>query len=185
MQLGAIGVVVYSSACLAAKPSQDEMPGQSRSGVAGSSRPAARTPSAPLTREGATAQLQAQFQALDTNKDGFLSQGEIAAGVQSRRAQVINAVRKQRETAFLQMDTNKDGQLSRDEFLAGGPKFSGPVPDGSKALARFDTNKDGRVSQNEYLAVALAAFDRASGRANTTRSTTSKSTTDSSKKSTQ
>jgi len=184
MQLGAIGVVVYSSACLAAKPSQDEMPGQSRPSVAGSSKPASTQP-APLTREAASAQLQAQFQALDTNKDGFLSQAEIAAGVQAQRARVIAAVRKQREAAFLAMDTNKDGQLSREEFLAGGPKFTGPAPNGSKALARFDTNKDGKVSQNEYLSVALAAFDRANGRTNTTRSTTSKSTTDSTKKSTQ
>lgn len=185
MQLGAIGVVVYSSACLAAKPSQDEMPGQTRSGVAGSSKPAARTQPAPLTREAASAQLQAQFQALDTNKDGFLSQAEIAAGVQAQRARVIAAVRKQREAAFVAMDTNKDGQLSREEFLAGGPKFTGPVPDGSKALARFDTNKDGKVSLNEYLSVALAGFDRANAtRPTTTRTNTTKSSTDT-KKSTQ
>lgn len=163
IQLGAIGAVVYSSSCLAAKTKQDEMPSQSRpAATAVAPRPANAQP-APLTREAASARLQAQFQSLDTNKDGYLSQAEIAAGIAARRAQVIAQIRKQREAAFLAMDTNKDGQLSRDEFLAGGPKFSPVAPDGSKALARFDVNKDGKVSLNEYLSVALAAFDRMTG----------------------
>jgi Ca2+-binding EF-hand superfamily protein len=160
MQLGAIGVVMYSSSCLAAKPQQEGLQGQSHAGVL-APKPATSAQPAPLTREAASAKLQAEFQSLDANKDGFLTQAEIAAGLQARRAQVIAAIRKQREAAFLAMDTNKDGQLSRDEFLAGGPKFSTVLPDGSKALKRFDTNKDGKVSLNEYLSVALASFDRA------------------------
>src|SRR3954469_10902119 len=74
VRLGVIGVVVHSTACLAAKTKQDELPGQPRSSVAATPRPAANTQPAPLTREAASAQLQAQFQALDTNKDGYLSQ---------------------------------------------------------------------------------------------------------------
>jgi Ca2+-binding EF-hand superfamily protein len=183
MQLGVIGAVVYSSSCLAAKTKQDELPGQSRPVAAAASQPAAN---APLTREAATAQLQAQFQALDTNKDGALSQAEIAAGVSARRAQVIATVRKQREAAFAAMDTNKDGQLSREEFMAGGPKFTGPAPDGSKALRRFDTNKDGKVTMSEYLTVALAAFDRANAsRTSGPRTNVNRAPADNTKKTTQ
>ena len=160
MQLGAIGVVIYSSVCLAAKPKQDELQSPSPTGVA-APKPVGTSQPAPLTREAVSAKLQAQFQGLDTNNDGYLSQAEIAAGIAARRAQIIAQIRKQREAAFLAMDTNKDGKLSRDEFLAGGPKFSPTPPDGSKALARFDLNKDGKVSLNEYLTVALANFDKA------------------------
>jgi Ca2+-binding EF-hand superfamily protein len=169
MQLSAIGVVVYSASCLAAKPAQQELSGESHTGALATPRSSASAQPAPLTREAATTKLQAEFQALDTNKDGYLSQSEIAAGLVARRAQLIAAIRKQREAAFLAMDTNKDGQLSRDEFLAGGPKFSSVLPDGSKALSRFDLNKDGKVSLNEYLAVALANFDKA----NTNKAATS------------
>ena len=173
MQLGAIGVVVYSASCLAAKPKEDALPSQTR--VASAPKPAAN---APLTREAASANLQTEFQTLDTNKDGFLSQAEIAAGLVARRSQAIAAIRKQRDTAFVAMDTNKDGQLSRDEFMAGGPKFSPVLPNGSKALKRFDTNKDGRVSLNEYLTVALSQFDRATAN----RSTVNKAPADAAKK---
>jgi Ca2+-binding EF-hand superfamily protein len=167
MQLGAIGAVIYSTSCLAAK---QELPTQSRSGGAATTKSAANAQPAPLTREAVSGKLQAEFQTLDTNKDGFLSQAEIAAGVSARRTQIITAIRKRRDAAFVAMDTNKDGQLSRDEFLAGGPKFSAAQPDGSQALKRFDTNKDGKVSQNEYLTVALAAFDRQTGnRTNVTK----------------
>jgi Ca2+-binding EF-hand superfamily protein len=181
MVAGAVGVVICSSASLAARPKQDELPTQSRPDVATTPAAATNARPAPLTREGAAAQLRAQFQTLDTNKDGFLSQAEIAAGIATRRTQVVAAIRKQREAAFQAMDTNKDGQLSRDEFMAGGPKFAPGAPDGSKALNRFDVNKDGKVSLNEYLSVALSAFDKASP----SRPAPAKAPVDSSKKGTE
>ena len=163
LQVGVVCAALYSASSLAARPKEDELPSPSRTAATSAATPAATAQQAPLTRDAVAAKLRAQFQTLDTNKDGYLSQEEIAAGIAARRTQLIAAIRKQRDAAFVAMDTNKDGQLSRDEFLAGGPKFSPAVPDGSKALSRFDVNKDGKVSLSEYLTVAVGAFDKANG----------------------
>ena len=115
---------------------------------------------APLTREQFIAKLQTQFQSLDTNKDGYVTQAELAAGLAAEQTRVLAQLRQQREAAFNAMDTNKDGVLSREEFMAAGPRANGPAPDGSKIMEKLDANKDGYLTFAEYTALALQAFDR-------------------------
>ena len=115
---------------------------------------------APLTREQFIAKLQEQFQAADTNKDGYISQPELAAALAAEQTRVLAQLRQQREAAFDTMDTNKDGVLSREEFMAAGPRANGPAPDGSKLMQKLDTNKDSFLSFAEYSALALQAYDR-------------------------
>jgi Ca2+-binding EF-hand superfamily protein len=120
----------------------------------------AEAPPQPVTRAGLATELEREFRALDTNKDGYLSQAEIAAGQVNRQKQLEALARKRREAAFTAMDTNKDGQLSHDEFLANNVMAKRPMPNGAKALVRLDANKDGRLTLAEYTALMLSNFDK-------------------------
>lgn len=80
------------------------------------------------------------FRSLDTNKDGEISDDEIAAATKSLKG----------------LDKNKDGQLTPDEFQ---PTFGGPGGPGGfggppmqqeiKLLAKFDEDKDGLLNLAE------------------------------------
>ncbi len=80
------------------------------------------------------------MEALDTDKDGSLQQGEIDMAV----------------VALRKLDKNKDGTLSADELRpAGGPSMSGPGggdrPGGGRgpSMDFLDKDKDGKISKEE------------------------------------
>ena len=87
------------------------------------------------------------FDRLDTNRDGFLSRGElepigpgpVVAGP------VVGAPIEAPASAFARLDTNRDGFLSRAEA---GNMFS-TIPGGS--FDSFDTNRDGYLSMTEAM----------------------------------
>ena len=72
-----------------------------------------------------------QFDALDTNKDGYLSREEVAAGK-------TNFARKVLENFDL-IDTNQDQKLSREEVRAAG----------RRRFLMFDKNRKGYLTQEE------------------------------------
>ena len=79
--------------------------------------------------------LEAQFDAIDTNKDGKITEAEDKAYV--KLMQEINNIRKEMSKLA---DTNKDGKITPEEQKA--------------LLEKMDTNKDGNVTleeQKEYL----------------------------------
>ena len=96
---------------------------------------------ATVLRQDAEGQAAAHFAALDTDKDGTLSPGELAAARPMRpgapaegRAQGRGAGRMAR-----MMDANGDGKVSKDEFVAG-------------TLRRFDmmdADHDGKLTRAE------------------------------------
>jgi Ca2+-binding EF-hand superfamily protein len=104
------------------------------------------------TRQSATAKLDAEFAESDTNKDGVLSQAEIAARMGRMKVgggKTLDATHAQRlATLFMQRaDTNKDGKVTKAE---------------SKALMtaafdRYDLNKDGKVDVQEAGRARAAA----------------------------
>lgn len=146
-------------------------------------------PGAPRTRAEVQAKTQERFTALDTNRDGAVTQAEIDAS-RAKRVQERDAKRAERRTAMFQrLDTDRNGQLSPAEFAArpardadardgehrgrrgdrhggrgghhrGGPDGAGR-DGGQGMLARMDANHDGRVTLAEMQAPALARFDRA------------------------
>lgn len=71
---------------------------------AGAERPAP-------TRAALQARLEAQFDKMDTNRDGILTPEERKAAIAARHTQM-------REGAFARLDTNRDGAISREEFAA-------------------------------------------------------------------
>lgn len=113
----------------------------------------------PMTRQEFIANVQARFNAMDTNHDGVLDAAEVAAAQQKEIAEA-NAVERQRaEAEFARLDTNHDGQLSKAEFMAAVPSVK-PNQTPQQIIGSFDTNKDGKISAQEYEARPLASFDR-------------------------
>jgi Ca2+-binding EF-hand superfamily protein len=123
-------------------------------------KPAA-APQAPQseTRAVFTQNVDATFNEVDTNKDGFVTRAEIDAA-QTKQLQAMNAARQQQLAAeFKKLDTNKDNQLSLAEFQAAAGPMPATQPDAP--IAKLDTNKDGKISRDEYRAPKLADFDKA------------------------
>ncbi|MBU2982922.1 EF-hand domain-containing protein [Lentibacter algarum] len=75
------------------------------------------------------------FEQLDTNSDGKLSQEELKAGGDQR---------------FTQSDSNNDGKITKDEAVAKAGERAGQRFD--KMLEKFDADKDGALTQDEIRA---------------------------------
>ena len=77
--------------------------------------------------------LEEQFDAIDTNKDGKMTETEEKAYVKK-----IQEIRQVRQSLLKLADTNKDGKVSKEEQDA--------------ILPLMDTNKDGNVTLEEQKA---------------------------------
>ncbi|QQS13900.1 MAG: EF-hand domain-containing protein [Rhodospirillales bacterium] len=121
----------------------------------------------PTTTPAKAERGRAQFDRIDTNKDGFIDRQEARAA---------------RETMFDRLDANKDGRITREEIAAGrrqGPKGqSGGInaqptdaqrPAGAaqaraarldRMFQKLDADKDGGISRAEWNVTVDARFDR-------------------------
>ena len=133
------------------------------------------------TRAEVTQRVQAMFQRLDANRDGALTQQEIAAvrtQAKGQRAQrPADPARQQQriDRAFARMDVNRDGSITRQEFAqareargerrgeARGERRGMRGMGGMRGqmLAMADANRDQRVTLQEATSAALQHFDRA------------------------
>ena len=77
--------------------------------------------------------LEQQFDAIDTNKDGKMTEAEEKAYVKK-----IQEIRQVRQSILKLADTNKDGKVTKEEQDA--------------ILPLMDTNKDGNVTLEEQKA---------------------------------
>ena len=115
-------------------------------------------PTQMVTRASLTAQLQANFKALDANGDGSIDAKEADAANASAATRAEAKVSAEMDADFTRLDTNKDKQLSLAEFKAMAPKVN-PVA-AAQSIGRMDSNKDQKLSFSEFSGVPLAAFDR-------------------------
>ena len=137
--------------------------------------------SEPMTRVDVEARAKARFAEMDANKDGAMTQAEIA----STRTEHMS---KMQGEMFTKMDADKNGSISRAEFDAhhqhmmsegtapppmaghgemkrkhmghgeGGKGRMGRMDDRRFGMA--DTSKDGIVTEAEATQAALARFDK-------------------------
>lgn len=144
----------------------------------------------PQTRAAVAARVQARFASADSNRDGFVTQDEVRARSEARRADRRERRGERREQRFEQLDSNNDGSISRAEFEApravrggdrgerraqraerrgqrfahrGGRGHSGGMMMarfGARAFAAMDENRDGRLALAEAQRTALQRFDR-------------------------
>lgn len=77
--------------------------------------------------------LEQQFDAIDTNKDGKMTEAEEKAYIKK-----VEEIRQIRQNLFKLADTNKDGKVTKEEQQT--------------LLEKMDTNKDGNVTLEEQKA---------------------------------
>lgn len=120
----------------------------------------AATALAQETRASATAKLDKEFAASDTNKDGSLSRAEVEARMAKMKmgsGKSLDATHAKRVAALFiaRADTNKDGKVSRAESDA----LMGAV------FSAYDTNRDGKVDGAEAARARAAANGAVKGKA--------------------
>ena len=133
------------------------------------------------TRAEVTQHVQAMFQRLDGNRDGVLTQQEVASLRGKAKAQrterKADPARQQArlDRAFARIDANKDGSISRQEFTQARAdrgerkgeqrgehrRMRGMGGLGGQMFAMADVNRDQRVTLQEATNAALQHFDRA------------------------
>ena len=109
-----------------------------------------------ISRARFIADMDAQFRAMDSDRNGQLSAAEIES---SQRAQASGEASKRNRTLFVLLDSDKDGKLTPEEF----DRFNNPPPNTANAapvIARMDSNGDRQVSPAEHRAAMLVNFDR-------------------------
>lgn len=113
----------------------------------------------PLAKTDFIKNVDARFNAMDTNHDGVVTRAELAAELQRELNQARQLATQKLRQQFNQLDTNHDGQLSFAEFSAViGNIRSAETPD--QKLQELDSNHDGKISAAEYRAPELARFNR-------------------------
>jgi Ca2+-binding EF-hand superfamily protein len=87
--------------------------------------------------------LANNFAAIDTDKNGKLSQQEVIAFLQAQREQMVRRILAADEEAFRRIDANHDGYISREEAT------KAPAPLLAANFDAIDINKDGKLSPQE------------------------------------
>ena len=153
--------------------------------------PAAAQPQRPMgqgmTRADVESRVAAQFQRVDANRDGFVTQAEAEAARNAFRAQAQQRRGERRDALFARLDVDRNGVISREEFNAPrqraeagergerrmargdrqGQRFAGRGMRGRmgggfgpEAFQRLDADRDGRISLAEATRARLERFDR-------------------------
>ena len=105
--------------------------------------PAAR----PILRDNVLKRAGAQFDRLNTKKDGFLDKAQMDAAIE----EAVAKLRAKMQLRFSEADANKDGRISREEFIAArGDWFSS-----------VDSNGDGIIDADEMRAYNAERFKKA------------------------
>jgi Ca2+-binding EF-hand superfamily protein len=132
----------------------------------------------PMTRAGIAQMVQTHFAKLDANKDGFITQAEMDAGMTARHERMAQRKEQRGDKMFDRMDANHDGSITRQEFDSAHQAMVGRMGQhggmgmrgmgmmhgagmGAHMFEMADANKDGRVSLEEATNAALAHFDKA------------------------
>jgi hypothetical protein len=136
--LAGAGVAALAAVAASAQPSPPPAP------PAPSMREAPRAPH-PVTRAEVKAKVDAHFARLDTNRDGFLTPDEIAAGHGGRGGEGFAMHRK-----------HPDGPMGEGPMaerpMREGPMADGPGRDGrAEIFAHLDANHDGVVTRDEFM----------------------------------
>ena len=108
----------------------------------------------PMTRAKLTANVDAEFKKMDTNKDGQLVKDEIEA---AQLDAIKGRIAARNKALFAALDKDKNGSISVAEF--DGLPAQAPRPDATSIL-RHDSGKDGKVNIAELKAASFANFDR-------------------------
>ena len=96
-----------------------------------------------MGRGGTEKEANAEFDQLDTDKDGKLTKEEFRMAFPELRR------RAAADATFAEIDTDGDGFLSRAEVIAFQTKQGSTEERANELFDKLDTNKDGKVSKEE------------------------------------
>lgn len=96
----------------------------------------------------APAQTMADFDAIDTNKDGYITWEEFAAA---------------RARDFALFDANKDGRISPREFIDRPGSDPARRAQRERRFREIDKDGDGTIAREEYVAFGRLIFDKLDG----------------------
>lgn len=115
-----------------------------------------------MARADVATRADRQFARLDANRDGSITEAELAVRKQTRAARPGGVDRVARR--FARIDVDGNGAITLAEMRtaqeARGDKARGPGKRGARVLGRMDGNGDGAVSRAEFQAQALTRFAR-------------------------
>lgn len=118
--------------------------------------PQSRAPTAqPVPRATFIATMDAEFSAIDADKNNVLTKKEIE---DYQRAVSARAAQRRNVAVFQALDKDKNGAISPAEFAA--LPMNVPQPNAAPLLAQTDGNRDGSVTKVEFRAGKLVNFDR-------------------------
>ena len=112
-------------------------------------------PTAGLSRDEYSKRGDAEFAAIDANKDGMADEAEIQKFGQNSTTARLSA---QNKALFAKLDSDKNGTLSAQEFAALVPKNF--RINARPMVTELDSNKDGKVSAAEFRAGRAAQFTK-------------------------
>ena len=101
----------------------------------------------PTTRAEISAQLDARFGRLDSDKDGAVTKAELTQAQRGAEQRVSTQLAQNLAKEFTARDGNKDGALTSAELAAGNT-----ATNTAELFKKVDADKDGKVSRAEYLA---------------------------------
>lgn len=101
-----------------------------------------RGPGGPGSHKGGGFDLVANFDAIDTNRDGFLTRSELRTWHTAKSAERRAEGERRFDAKFREADLNADGKLSRVEVSEKMPRLAG-------RFAWLDENRDGFLSREE------------------------------------
>lgn len=92
----------------------------------------------PMTRDAVVKMVQTHFQAMDKNRDGFLTKEEMASARDHMRSKIVTRIQQRRGAP--------DGAMPDHGAMAD----HGGMPDRGAMFERLDTNHDGSISREEF-----------------------------------
>lgn len=98
---------------------------------------------APQTRAEVEKQIADRFAKMDVNKDGAVTEAELKAASDARRAERQTKMAEARTRMFAAMDTDKNGQLSRQEWDAHHAGMQAKWAE-RRETAKADGDRDGK-----------------------------------------
>lgn len=119
-----------------------------------------------ITRQQMIDNVKRRFEAIDSNRDGFITEAESDAAAKRVHDALEKRLSDRGDAAFARLDQNKDGSISRAEFEASvGAGAKTPPTAAQKAAAwgraaRIDNDKNGMISRAEFNAAQGQIADR-------------------------